>query len=104
VKLLVETTGQFALHDTIGRQTVEAFRPCVVTSTPFIESNRAGKLNVIEALADDASDADLAAAKNDDELLEAIEALPRPKAAPAKPHPLDHDGDGRKGGSKPKGK
>lgn len=80
MKLLVETTGNFALHDTLGRQTVEAFRPCVVEGTPFIESHRGGKLKVIEALADDASDADLAAAKDEDELLEALEALPRPQA------------------------
>lgn len=78
------------LHDTLGKQTVEAFRPCVVTATSFIEGHRGGRLNLIEKLDDDATDATLAAATNDDELLEAIEALPRPKAdkapaAPAKP-------------------
>lgn len=88
MKLLVETTGTFALHDTIGRQTVEAFRPCVVTKTPFIESQVGLKLKVVEPLADDASDEALAAAKDEDELLEAIEALPRPKAeAKAAPAP-----------------
>lgn len=72
------------LHDTIGRQQVEAFRPCVVTGTSFIESHRGGKLKIIEKLDDDASDEGLAAATNDEELLKAIDDLPRPKAAPTK--------------------
>ena len=84
MKLLVETPGNFALHDTLGRQTVEAFRPCVVVGTSFIESHRGGKLKILETLADEATDDTLAAAKNDDELLEALEALPRPSAEPAK--------------------
>lgn len=84
MKLLVETTGDFMLHDTIGRQQVEAFRPCVVNGTSFIESHRGGKLKILEQLAEDASDEALAAATTDEELLEAIEALPRPKAAASK--------------------
>ena len=99
-KLLVETNGNFCLHDTLGRQTVEAYRPTVVNATAFIESHRGGKISVLEELAEDASDATLAKAKDAEELEKALAGLPRAK----KPNPLDHDGDGRKGGSKPKGK
>lgn len=98
MKLLVQTKGNYALHDLLGQQTVQAYRPTVVTATAFIESHRAGKLEVIEELADEASDAVLAVAKDEAELAEAIKGLPRP----VKRDPLDHDGDGRKGGSKPR--
>lgn len=83
MKLLVETTGNFALLDIGGRQTVESYRPCVVTNTPFIESHRAGKLKILEVLADEASDQSLANAKD---LKAAIAALPRVEEAP-KPTP-----------------
>lgn len=93
MKLLVQTNGDYALQDLFGGQVVQAFRPSVVTRTPFIEANRGGKLTVLEELDDEASDAMLAEAKTEDDLKAAIEALPRkekpavktaaPKSAPA---------------------
>lgn len=90
------------LHDTLGQQTVEAFRPCVVKATSFIESHRGGRLNILAALDDSASDEALAAATNDDELEAAIKDLPPAPTKAKGGDPLDHDGDGRKGGSKPR--
>jgi hypothetical protein len=108
VKLLVETLGNYGLYDLYGQQEVRPNRPTVVTRTPFIDVNRGAKLTVLEELADDASDEALAAATSDEELEAAIAALPRAKkpapAPAAKKDPLDHDGDGRKGGSLPKSK
>lgn len=101
MKLLVQTNGEYGLYDLNGRQEVAAFRPSVVTRTSFIDIHRGGKLTVLEELADEADDTALALATNDDELKAAIAALPRAKAT-SKADPLDHDGDGRKGGSKPK--
>lgn len=107
VKLLVQTNGAYVLYDMNGRQTVAAFRPSVVTRTAFIDLQRGSKLTVLEELADEATDATLAAATNEEELKAAIEALPRAKAevkvTPTQ-DPLDHDNDGRKGGSLPKAK
>lgn len=102
MKLLVQTKGNYALHDLIGRQTVQAYRPCVVTNNAFIEAHRAGKLEILEELADEATDATLAAARNEEELKAAIADLPRAKSA--KRDPLDHDNDGKKGGSLPRAK
>lgn len=90
MKYLVETNGAYSLHDLLGRQTVRAGRPSVVTPTAFIESHRGTRLTVLETLADEASDAPLARSKNEEELDAAIAALPREdkpvakKAAPAK--------------------
>lgn len=100
MKALVETLGNYCLHDLLGRQTLQAERPTVVELTPFIESHRGTRLKIIEMLGDEASDAGLALAADDDALEAAIADLPRP----TKSDPLDHDGDGRKGGSKPKAK
>lgn len=90
MKLLVQTNGNYGLLDLHGRQEVAASRPSVVTRTSFIDVNRGVKLVVLEELADDASDAALAAAATEEELAAAIAALPRPakpesKAAAAKP-------------------
>jgi hypothetical protein len=56
--------------------------------TPFMERHRGERLTVLETLADEASDADLAAAADEDALYAAIEALPRAekvaKKAPAR--------------------
>lgn len=105
MKLLVQSIGNHALLDLYGRQEIAASRPSVVTRTVFIDVNRGRKLEVLEELADDASDEALAAATNADELQAAIDALPRaPKPSAKKPDPLDHDHDGRKGGSLPKPK
>lgn len=105
MKLLVQTNGEYGLLDLYGRQEVAASRPTVVTRTAFIDVNRGVKLTVLEELGDDAEDKALAEAANADELTEAIAALPRavkPESKAAARDPLDHDGDGRKGGSKPK--
>lgn len=77
MKYLVETNGDYTLHDLIGRQTVRAARPTVVEATAFIEMHRGTKLTVLETLADDASDDALARSKNEEELEAAILALPR---------------------------
>lgn len=90
MKLLVQTNGEFGLYDLLGRQEIHAYRPCVVEATPFINVNIGAKLTVLEELADEASDAELAAAGTDEALEAAIAALPRrekpaPKAAAPKP-------------------
>jgi len=87
VKALVETNGDYALHDINGRQTIQAYRPSVVELTAFVERHRGTRLTLIEMLADDASDTPLAAAKDEDELYLAIEALPRPAKPEPKPAP-----------------
>jgi hypothetical protein len=89
VKLLVQSIGNHTLLDLYGHQEIAAERPSVVTRTPFIDVNRGRKLEVLEELADEATDEPLAAAQNDDELAAALAALPRrekpePKVA-AKP-------------------
>jgi hypothetical protein len=69
---------------------VEAYRPTVVTSTPFIETQKGRKLRILEVLAEDAEDASLARARNKVELDKAVAELPRPadtKTAPA-PKPV----------------
>lgn len=87
MKYLVETPGDFGLHDLMGGQTVKAHRPTVVTSTPFIERMFGTRLTKLEVLADDATDTDLQLAKNEAELEDAIADLPRaPKAAPKPTH------------------
>lgn len=80
MKLLVETKGEYAIQDLIGRQIVEAYRPCVVEKTAFIGSMIGYKLNVLDELSDEADDKPLADAKDLDA---AIAALPRA----AKPTP-----------------
>ena len=92
MKYLVETTGDFCLYDLNGAQVVQAHRPTVVESTPFIERMAGDRLTKLETLADDASDAALAAARHEDELDEAIEALPRP-AKPAAKKPTAKSAD-----------
>ena len=87
-KLLVETNGDYSLYDLLGRQTIESYRPTVVTQTGFITRMRDDRLTVLEKLADDASDEALAEARNAEELAAAIEALPRP-AKPAAPKPAE---------------
>lgn len=111
MKLLVETNGNYALYDLMARAVIQANRPTVVENTNFIQLQRGTKLTVLEVLGDDASDSELQVAKNAEELKAAIANLPRPaKAEPktvepkAEKDPLDHDGDGRKGGSLPKAK
>lgn len=86
MKVLVETTGDFCLHDLLGNQVIEAYRPTVVELTPFVTNLRGVRINVLEDLADDASDAELALAGTDAALEAAIAKLPRrekpaPKAA-----------------------
>lgn len=88
MKLLVQSIGNQMLLDLFGQQQVAAHRPSVVKRTTFIDLQRGRKLEVLEELADDASDASLALATNEAELAAAIEALPRaakpePKVAPA---------------------
>jgi hypothetical protein len=97
VKYLVETMGDYGLLDVFGGQEVAPFRPSVVRPTSFIEAQKGSKLKVLELLSDEADDETLARATN---LEEAIAALPRLDAEKptAKRDPLDHDGDGRKGG------
>lgn len=75
MKLLVQTKGDYVLYDLTERQMIAAHRPSVVTVTPFITNHRGGKLEVIEELADEATDEMLADAKDLDE---ALKALPRP--------------------------
>lgn len=88
MKLLVETTGNFGLYDLQHRQVIQANRPTVVENTNFIQVNRGGKLQVLEILADDASDAGLQMATDSIELEAAIAALPRPvKAEPKTAEP-----------------
>lgn len=86
MKLLVQTTGDFALYDLATRQVIAAHRPSVVSNSPFIQNHRGTKLQVLETLADDATDAALADAKD---IEAAIKALPRAAAPepkkPAKP-------------------
>lgn len=77
MKLLVQSIGSHILFDLYGRQEIAAERPTVVTRTPFIDVNRGRKLEVLEELADEATDEDLAAATNAEELEAAIAALPR---------------------------
>lgn len=102
MKLLVETNGDYSLYDMQGLQVIAAYRPSVVKKTAFIELHRGGKLTVIDELADEAEDSMLDSVTGAEELAAAIAALPRARAS--KPDPLDHDGDGRKGGSRPKGR
>lgn len=84
MKLLVQTTGDFALYDLAARQVIAAHRPTVVTNTAFIQNHRGTKLQVLDTLADSASDAALADATD---LEAAIKALPRaPAPEPKKPH------------------
>lgn len=78
MKLLVQSIGNHTLLDLYGSQQIAAERPTVVTRTSFIDVNRGRKLEVLEELADDASDEALAEATTADELVAAIEALPRP--------------------------
>lgn len=82
MKYLVETLGDYALHDLFGQQEISAFRPSVVRNTAFIEGLRGKKLRVIEELADDADDMALVGAKD---LEAALAALPRPAKPAAKP-------------------
>lgn len=87
MKLLVQSIGNHTLLDLYGQQQVAAERPTVVTRTSFIDVQRGRKLEVLEELADEASDEALAAATNAKELEAAIADLPRPpkpapKAAP----------------------
>lgn len=84
MKLLVETTGNFALYDLMANQVIQAGRPSVVTNTNFIQAHRGTKLTVLEILADDASDSELAVTTNSLELEAAIAALPRPEKAEPK--------------------
>lgn len=81
------------LLDLYGAQEVAAERPTVVTYTNFIGNNRGTRLEVIEELDEEATDAALAAAKNPDELAAAIAALPRP----AKPEPKSAAAPAKKG-------
>lgn len=61
MKLLVETTGEFMLMDTSGRQEVQAARPSVVDNTNFINGRIAsGFLKGLGPLKDDATDAEFA--------------------------------------------
>lgn len=88
MKALVETNGDFGLHDLMGRQTVFSYRPTVVELTPFIDANRGTKITLIEILADEAADTGLALATDDDKLAAAIAALPRPEEAPKSVKPV----------------
>lgn len=81
MKLLVQTTGNFGLYDLIGRQEVAAYRPSVVTDTPFITRHKGSRLEVLEVLAKTADDSMLA---NATDLEAAIKALPRPVKPAAK--------------------
>lgn len=87
MKYLVETPGDFGLHDLMGAQTVKANRPTVVASTPFIERMIGLRLTKLEVLADEATDIPLQLAKNEAELEDAIAALPRAPKPAAKPAP-----------------
>ncbi len=89
MKYLVETLGNYGLHDLMGGQTIKANRATVVEATPFVERMTGFRLVKLEVLADDASDETLQLARDDDELELAISNLPRPtKPAPAaKPAP-----------------
>lgn len=90
MKLLVETTGPFMLHDFFGRQEVAANRPSVVEASPFILDRIGTKIKKLDVLADEASDDTLAVAKRKgpEALKAAVAALPRPaedEAPPVKP-------------------
>ena len=77
MKYLVETLGDYGLHDLFGRQTIHASRPTVVIASAFIEGQKGRKLKVLELLDDDADDATLAKAKSPADLEKAIAALPK---------------------------
>lgn len=80
MKLLVQTKGDYALYDLVGRQVIAAHRPSVVTETTFITTQRGGKIEVLEELLDEADDETLNEATD---LAAALKALPRP--APTAP-------------------
>ncbi len=84
MKYLVETLGDYGLHDLFGMQEVAAHRPSVVKNSAFIEAQRGRKLKVIEELADEADDKTLADAAVD-ALDKAVAALPRPSKDEPKP-------------------
>jgi hypothetical protein len=79
MKLLVQTTGHFALRDTSNGQVIHSSRPTVVDLTPFVDERIGTKLDLLDVLADDASDQMLRVAPD---LKAAIDALPRPKPEP----------------------
>ena len=87
MKLLVQTSGDFGLYDMALGQDIAASRPSVVERSSFVTNQVGlGRLEILEALADEASDAPLAAARTEAELKAALDKLPRP-AAPAPKSP-----------------
>lgn len=57
MKHLVETTGEFLLHDMNTGDLAESFRPSVVTRSVFIDQRiAAGQLRLIANLKEEASD------------------------------------------------
>lgn len=82
MKYLVETNGDYALYDLLENQVIQAFRPTVVKDTPFIQNMRGFRLTILSELEDSASDAALAAARDEDELATAIAKLPTREVKP----------------------